>query len=94
MLIAQTPANLNCSEFELLGFNIINFAVPVTTSGNKMKKKQRQLEVQTKASLSLILVFSVNCREVKTTSTRIDKMNFFYLLLTLLIFHTQFFFFS
>ena len=85
MLITQTPANLNCSEFELLGFDSIKFAVPVTPHLETKRKTTnlRQLEVQTKASLSLILVFSVNCREVKTTSTRIDKkMNFFYFLLT------------
>ena len=86
MLITQTPANLNCSEFELLGFDSIKFAVPVTPHLETKRKTTnlRQLEVQTKASLSLIyLFFSVNCREVKTTSTRIDKkMNFFYFLLT------------
>ena len=85
MLITQTPANLKCSEFELAGFDSINFAVPVTPHLETKRKTTnlRQLEVQTKASLSLILVFSVNCREVKTTSTRIDKkMNFFYFLLT------------
>ena len=57
MLITQTPANLNCSEFELLGFDSINFAVPVTTSGNKKKNNKLKTARSTNKSITFFNIF-------------------------------------